>query len=66
MSKQLSRPMAYHADVDGDGDTGPFDLATLLGTWGPLEAGNCLDANDDGVIGPFDLATLLAAWGLCP
>ncbi len=55
-------------DVDGDGDTGPFDLATLLGAWGVCEAGDaceCLDADDDGQIGPFDLAFLLGAWGPC-
>ena len=44
---------------------GPFDLATLLAAWGPVEPGNCLDANADGNIGPLDLATLLAAWGPC-
>lgn len=53
-------------DVDGDGNTGPFDLATLLGGWGPTFPGNCFDANGDSVIGPFDLASLLAAWGPCP
>ena len=53
-------------DANGDSETGPFDLATLLAAWGPVEPGNCLDANGDGAIGPFDLATLLAAWGECP
>ena len=53
-------------DANRDGETGPFDLATLLAAWGPAEPGNCLDANGDGDIGPFDLATLLAAWGPCP
>lgn len=54
-------------DVNGDLATGPFDLATLLGCWGPIGPGSCqcLDANNDGDIGPFDLATLLAAWGPC-
>ncbi len=56
-------------DMDGDGDTGPFDLAFLLGFWGPCEPGEecaCLDADDDGLLGPADLAVLLGAWGLCP
>lgn len=53
-------------DVNGDGETGPFDLAALLAAWGSAEAGNCLDANHDGDIGPFDLAALLASWGPCP
>ena len=52
-------------DANGDGETGPFDLATLLAAWGLVAPGNCLDANGDGDIGPFDLATLLAAWGPC-
>ncbi len=28
---------ACPADLDGDGDVGPFDLAVLLGSWGPCE-----------------------------
>ena len=52
-------------DANRDSETGPFDLATLLAAWGPVDPGNCLDANGDGDIGPFDLATLLAAWGPC-
>ena len=51
-------------DFDGDGGVGPFDLATLLGFWGPC--GNCPpDLNGDGVVGSFDLALLLGAWGPC-
>ncbi len=53
-------------DANGDGETGPFDLATLLAAWGSVEPGNCLDASNNGIIDPFDLATLLAAWGPCP
>ncbi len=55
-------------DVDGSGDTGPFDLAFLLGFWGPCapsEPCACLDADDDGLLGPADLAVLLGAWGPC-
>ncbi len=57
-------------DVDGSGDTGPFDLAFLLGNWGPIPpdadpAVVCLDADGDANIGPFDLAFLLGAWGTC-
>ncbi len=48
---------------DGDGDTDAMDLAVLLGNWGPVDAGHCLDANGDGLIGAFDLAILLGAWG---
>ena len=55
-------------DVDFDGQTAPFDLAFLLGCWGPVAPGSacaCLDADNDGEIGPFDLAVLLGIWGPC-
>ena len=55
-------------DVDGSGDTGAFDLANLLGAWGPCDPGEpcaCLDADSDGSINAFDLAVLLGAWGPC-
>lgn len=56
---------ACDADFNGDGVVGPFDLAFLLGAWGPCD-GECLaDFNEDGVVGPFDLAFLLGAWGPC-
>ncbi|MCH8880654.1 MAG: FG-GAP repeat protein, partial [Planctomycetes bacterium] len=61
-------------DLSGDGDVGPFDLALLLGVWGPCPepcepgdpAATCaadLDGNCD--VGPFDLALLLGNWGPC-
>ncbi len=56
-------------DVDFNGDVGPFDLANVLGCWGPVVPGTiceCLDADGDGDIGPFDLAVVLGAWGVCP
>ena len=54
-------------DTDGDGETGPFDLAFLLGNWGPAGPdAECLDVDLDDIIGPFDLAFLLGNWGLCP
>lgn len=58
-------------DVDGSGNTGAFDLAILLGNWGPIPpdadpAVLCLDADDDGAITAFDLAVLLGGWGECP
>ncbi len=53
-------------DVDGSGATAAFDLAFLLGNWGPVTPqSQCLDADDDGIIGAFDLAVLLGAWGPC-
>ncbi len=53
-------------DVNGDGVTDAFDLASLLACWGPVvPVCECLDANRDDDIGPFDLATLLAVPGPC-
>lgn len=53
-------------DVDDDGHTGPFDLAMLLGSWGPVTPDTvCLDADQNGGIEAFDLAVLLANWGPC-
>ena len=53
-------------DVDDDGHTGPFDLAMLLGSWGPVTQDTvCLDADQNGGIEAFDLAVLLANWGPC-
>ena len=62
-------------DLDGDGEVNAFDLAQLLGNWGPCDepcepgdpATTCaadLDGNCD--VGAFDLALLLGAWGPCP
>ncbi len=53
-------------DVDGNGETGAFDLANLLGAWGPVPPDSvCLDADENGFIEAFDLAVLLGAWGPC-
>jgi predicted outer membrane repeat protein len=50
------------ADIDGEGSVNPFDLAHLLGAWGPC-SGCCLaDLNVDGEVDAFDLALLLGAW----
>ncbi len=63
------------ADMNGDFDVGPFDLAVVLGFWGlcpdPCEPGDpqttCqTDLNGDCDTGPFDIAFLLGAWGPCP
>ncbi len=52
------------ADLNGDGSVGPFDLAMLLGDWGPCPS--CpADLDGDGAVGPFDLALLLGDWGPC-
>jgi hypothetical protein len=54
------------ADLDGDGQVGASDLATLLGSWGPCPAlpTPCpADLDGDGQVGASDLATLLGSWG---
>ncbi len=54
-------------DVDGNGAVDAFDLAFLLGSWGPTTPESiCLDADENGVIGAFDLAVILGDWGPCP
>ncbi|MCH8851835.1 MAG: hypothetical protein IID41_04205 [Planctomycetes bacterium] len=53
------------ADLDGDGDVGAFDLANLLGSWGP-NVGHPADLTGDGSVGAEDLAILLGSWGPCP
>ena len=52
-------------DLDDDGAVGPFDLAFLLGFWGP-NPDHPADLDSDGEVGPFDLALLLGNWGSCP
>ncbi len=53
-------------DSDGSGGTEAFDLAILLGAWGPVTPDSvCLDADENGCIEAFDLAVLLGAWGPC-
>ncbi len=60
------------ADFDGNCDVGPFDLAQLLGGWGPCPkpcepgdpADTCqTDLDGDCNTGAFDLAVLLGSWG---
>jgi hypothetical protein len=54
---------ACPADLDGDGQVGASDLATLLGSWGQL--GGPADLDSDGSVGAPDLASLLGSWGPC-
>jgi cytochrome c peroxidase len=51
-------------DLNGDGDVNGFDLALLLGQWGPCPArGGCAaDLDGNGVVNGLDLAILLAGW----
>lgn len=54
------------ADITGDGNVGPADLANLLGSWGPCGKDCSSDLSGDSIVGPMDLAMLLGAWGPCP
>jgi hypothetical protein len=51
------------ADLTGDGQVGPSDLAILISTWG---GPGIADLDGSGDIGAADLALLIAAWGECP
>jgi hypothetical protein len=60
------------ADLNGDGEVKAFDLAILLGDWGPCDdpctpgdpADTCAaDLNGDCTVEAFDLAILLGDWG---
>ena len=66
---QGDEPCVYCPDLNDDGTLGAFELANLLGSWGPCDPfDNCVifDVDLSGAIGAFDLATLLGAWGACP
>ena len=49
-------------DLNGDCRVNAWDLALLLGSWGPC-AGCPADLNGDGEVGAGDLAALLGGWG---
>jgi Metallo-peptidase family M12/PA14 domain/Bacterial Ig domain len=50
-------------DLDGDGEVGGADIATLLGSWGAAGSGSPADFDRSGVVDGADLARLLANWG---
>jgi len=52
------------ADLDGDGQVGATDVATLLGQWGAF--GGSADLDGNGEVASADLAIMLGAWGPCP
>jgi photosystem II stability/assembly factor-like uncharacterized protein len=60
----ISLPPDCPADFDSDSTVGPFDLAFLLGSWGP-NPGHPADLDHDGTVGPFDLTLVLGVWGPC-
>ena len=64
----LTPPALEIGDLNQDFAVDAFDLALLLGSWGPCpQDEDCLaDLNDDGSVGPLDLAELLGHWLPCP
>ncbi len=61
-----SEPQPCPADLDGNGEVSAFDLALLLGSWGPCEGDCPADLDGNGEVSAFDLALLLGNWGPCP
>ena len=60
-------PPCTFADFNSDGVVNAFDLAFILGYWGPCTGGECtsFDLNDDGEVGSADLGLLFSSWGDC-
>jgi hypothetical protein len=63
---EIREPIA--PDLDGNGEVDAFDLASLLGSWGPCPPeDDCpADVDGDGDVDAFDLASLLGVWGPVP
>ena len=55
---------ACPADLDGNGEVGASDIASLLSQWGAF--GGSADLNGDNEVGAQDIAIMLGAWGPCP
>jgi Dockerin type I domain len=53
-------PASPPQDLNGDGHVNGFDLALLLGAWGPGRG--AADLNGDGQVNGLDLALLLGGW----
>ena len=57
-------PLPCPADLDGNGEVGAPDIASLLSQWGSF--GGSADLDGDGQVASSDIAVLLSAWGPCP
>ena len=54
------------ADLDDSDVVGPYDLAIVLGNWGPVPPNDPIaDISNDSVVGSADLAIVLGNWGPC-
>lgn len=56
---RVTRP----GDVNADGTVNGLDLGILLGSWGPVAAGNPADIDGDGTVNGIDLGVLVGNWG---
>lgn len=66
--ESLPIPECTYADFNGDGAVTGFDLAYILGYWGPCEGSDLcrtFDLNDDGFVNSADLGLLISSWGPC-
>ena len=61
----LAGDLPCPGNLNGDEGVGPFDLAIVLGSWGPCE-GCPADFDGDGDVDAADLAFVLGSWGPCP
>lgn len=59
-------PEGPRSDLNSDGATDGYDLATLLECWGSASTQCPADLNADGFVNADDLTILLARWGSCP
>ena len=59
-------PDCVYADFNGDGEISGFDIAYILGWWGPCQSDDCpFDLDGDGIVGSSDLGLLMTGWGEC-
>ncbi len=66
--ESLPVPECTYSDFNGDGAVTGFDLAYILGYWGPCDATDIchnFDLNDDGFVDSADLGLLISYWGPC-
>ena len=59
----IKNGLVMQLDLNGDGTVGAIDLATILGSWGPVPVNTPADFDRNGSVGASDLAVLLSNWG---
>ena len=62
-------PACTFSDFNSDGEVNAFDLAFILGYWGPCPSPSApcaaFDLNEDGQVDATDLGILFSDWGAC-